>query len=109
MSALLRLIDKPIVTEKAETLRDTENVYTFAVAISANKRQIAAAVQAVFGVDVDEVCTAVVRGKNKRVGTIAGRKANWKKAYVKVSGDQVIEALETAQDFSEEALEEAES
>jgi len=109
MSALLRLIDKPIVTEKAETLRDSENVYTFAVAISANKRQIAAAVQAAFGVDVDEVRTAVVRGKNKRVGTIAGRKANWKKAYVKVAGDQVIEALETAQDFSEEALEEAES
>ena len=40
---------------------------------------------------------------------ITGRKANWKKAYVKVAGDQVIEALETAQDFSEEALEEAES
>ena len=109
MSTLLRLINKPIVTEKAETLRDTENVYTFAVAISANKRQIAAAVTQAFGVDVDEVRTAVVRGKTKRVGMITGRKANWKKAYVKVAGDQVIEALETAQDFSEEALEEAES
>lgn len=107
MSTLLRLIQKPIVTEKAETLRDTENVYTFAVAISANKRQIAAAVTQAFGVEVDDVRTSVVRGKTKRVGMITGRKPNWKKAYVKVSGDQVIEALETAQDFSEEALEEA--
>ena len=109
MSTLLRLIQKPIVTEKAETLRDTENVYTFAVAISANKRQIAAAVTQAFGVEVDDVRTSVVRGKTKRVGMITGRKPNWKKAYVKVSGDQVIEALENAQDFSEEALEEAES
>jgi large subunit ribosomal protein L23 len=109
MSSLLRLIRKPVVTEKAETLRDTENVYTFAVAIGANKRQIAAAVQEAFNVEVDEVRTAVMRGKKKRVGTIAGRKSNWKKAYVKVSGDQVIEALESPTDFSEEALEEAES
>ena len=109
MSTLLRLIRKPIVTEKAETLRDAENVYTFAVALSANKRQIAAAVSQAFGVDVDEVRTAVMRGKTKRVGMISGRKSNWKKAYVKVSGDQVIEALETLTDFSEEALEEAES
>ena len=60
MSALLRLIRKPVVTEKAEALRDTENVYTFAVAMSANKRQIAAAVSQAFGVEVDEVRTAVV-------------------------------------------------
>jgi large subunit ribosomal protein L23 len=109
MSTLLRLIRKPIVTEKAEALRDSENVYTFAVALSANKRQIAAAVSQAFGVEIAEVRTAVVRGKNKRVGTTLGRKPNWKKAYVKVSGDQVIEALESPTDFSEEALEEAES
>tara|TARA_B100001540_G_C15355699_1_gene438966 strand:+ start:173 stop:502 length:330 start_codon:yes stop_codon:yes gene_type:complete len=108
MSTLLRLIRKPLVTEKAETLRDLENVYTFAVALTANKRQIAAAVREAFGVDVDEVRTAVMRGKTKRVGMISGQKPNWKKAYVKVSGDQVIEALETVEDFSEEALEEAE-
>ena len=79
MSTLLRLIQKPIVTEKAETLRDTENVYTFAVAISANKRQIAAAVTQAFGVEVDDVRTSVVRGKTKRAGMITGRKPNWKK------------------------------
>ena len=109
MSTLLRLIRKPISTEKSETLRDTENVYTFAVALTANKRQIAAAVKQAFDVDVDEVRTMVMRGKTKRTGLISGRKPNWKKAYVKVSGDQVIEALETPEDFSEEALEEAES
>jgi large subunit ribosomal protein L23 len=109
MSNLLRLIRKPVVTEKAEALRGAENVYTFAVALSANKRQIAAAVKQAFNVEVDEVRTAVMRGKKKRVGAIAGRKPNWKKAYVKVSGDQVIEALESPTDFSEEALEEAES
>jgi large subunit ribosomal protein L23 len=108
MSNLLRLLKKPVVTEKAETQRDEQNIYTFAVAPKANKRQIAAAVRAAFGVDVEVVRTAIIRGKKKRVGTITGRKSNWKKAYVKVAGDQVIEALEAPADFSEEALEGAE-
>ena len=35
MSALLRLIEKPIVSEKAELLRDSTDTYTFAVALKA--------------------------------------------------------------------------
>ena len=34
MSALLRLIEKPIVSEKAELLRDSTDTYTFAVALA---------------------------------------------------------------------------
>ncbi|MBM66645.1 MAG: 50S ribosomal protein L23 [Myxococcales bacterium] len=105
MSALLRLIEKPIVSEKAELLRDSTDTYTFAVAIDANKRQIAAAVKAAFDVEVIDVRTSIVRGKTRRMGGVTGRRKNWKKAYVRVADGQIIEALEPVEeipDFEEE-------
>lgn len=99
MSSLLRLIDKPIVSEKAELLRDSTDTYTFAVAINANKRQIAAAVKDAFDVEVIDVRTSIVRGKTRRMGRMVGRRKNWKKAYVRVAEGQVIEALEPLEEL----------
>jgi large subunit ribosomal protein L23 len=64
---------------------------TFEVPLDANKTEIKKAVQAVFGVDVVEVHTMVVRGKMKRRGRHVGKRPNWKKAVVTLAEGQTID------------------
>jgi large subunit ribosomal protein L23 len=45
-------------------------------------------------VDVLSVRTAVVRGKEKRMGRYIGRRSNWKKAVVTIAPGQNIEFFE---------------
>lgn len=85
---------RPLVTEKTTTHLGTENTYAFEVGISANKHQIAEAVEALYGVKVAGVRTVVVRGKTKRFGRHAGKKSNWKKAYVKLAPGEAINLYE---------------
>ncbi|SHF01563.1 50S ribosomal protein L23 [Alkalibacter saccharofermentans] len=80
------IILKPIVTEKS--MDDmSENKYTFKVKKDANKIQIKDAVEKIFGVKVEKVYTMNRIGKIKRMGRYAGRRANWKKAIVKLAPD----------------------
>ena len=72
----------PLTTEKADRLRETENVVCFRVSRRANKVQIRRAVEDLFKVEVKGVRTANFTGKNKRWGRFAGRRPNWKKAFV---------------------------
>ena len=48
----------------------------------ATKPEIKKAVEKLFNVKVDEVRVANVHGKVKRQGRYAGRRPDWKKAYV---------------------------
>lgn len=90
MAELHDVLIRPILTEKTTQLESADNVYTFEVGESSNKHQIKAAVESVFGVTVEDVRTAVVRGKSKRFGKYYGKRSNWKKAYVKLSeGDSL--------------------
>jgi len=86
---------KPIVTEKATSLTDKLNRYTFRVSPEANKFQIKDLVEKLYGVKVVRVNTAVMRGKNKsrwtKSGLLRGKTAAWKKAYVTVAAGQTIE------------------
>lgn len=88
------IIRKPVVTEKS--MKDmTNKKYTFIVDKHANKVQIKKAVEEVFGVNVEDVKTANYLGKNKRVGVHLGKKADFKKAIVKLSADsKTIEFFE---------------
>ncbi|MHC1685627.1 MAG: 50S ribosomal protein L23 [Clostridiaceae bacterium] len=88
------IIRKPVVTEKS--MKDmTDKKYTFIVDKHANKVQIKKAVEEVFGVNVEDVKTANYLGKNKRVGVHLGKKADFKKAIVKLSADsKTIEFFE---------------
>ncbi|MBF7095990.1 50S ribosomal protein L23 [Alkalibacter mobilis] len=80
------IIIKPIVTEKS--MDDmSENKYTFKVKKDANKIQIKNAVENIFGVKVEKVFTMNMNGKVKRMGKYTGRRANWKKAIVKLTPD----------------------
>lgn len=86
---------KPIITERATALSEKRNCYTFRVSPDADKYQIKALVEEVYGVKVLSVNTAVVRGKNKsrwtKSGLLRGKTAKWKKAYVKVADGETIE------------------
>jgi len=86
---------KPIITERATKLSEKRNCYTFRVSPDANKYQIKSLIQQIYGVKVESVNTAIVRGKNKsrwtKSGLLRGKTARWKKAYVTVAAGQTIE------------------
>jgi len=85
------VIRAPVVTEKSDQVRETANAYTFEVDKRATKLEIKAAVKQFFGVDVVDVRTAVIRGKQKRVGKSIGQRPNWKKAVVVLKEGQAID------------------
>jgi large subunit ribosomal protein L23 len=90
-----QIILAPLVTEKSTGLKDSQRLLCFKVARSASKIQIKRAVESLFSVKVETVRTAQMHGKMKRVGRSLGRRADWKKAYVKLkSGEKMIEYFE---------------
>ena len=83
-----QVIIRPVVSEKSYVLA-TADKYTFRVHSDAHKTQIKQAVEQLFGVKVAEVWTSNQRGKTRRVGKTAGRRANWKKAIVTLSEGKI--------------------
>ena len=61
--------------------------YTFEVAKSAGKIEIAKAVEEIFKVKVKKVNTVNVRGQLRRQGRSEGYTPSWKKAYVTLTED----------------------
>ena len=90
------IIRRPLVTEKSTLMRETgANVIAFEVDPDANKIQVKAAVEELFKVKVDEVRLFNVRGKVKRMGRWAGRRRNWRKAYVRLKeGEKAPDFIE---------------
>jgi len=87
MKSAYDVIIRPIITEQSMEDLDIKK-YAFEVAKSANKVEIAQAVEQIFGVKVIKVTTETVRGKSKRQGAYPqGKTASWKKAVVKLSAD----------------------
>ena len=89
------IIRKPVITE--QSMADVaDKKYVFEVAMAANKIEIKAAVEAIFGVKVAKVNTLIVGGKVKRTGAYpAGKRADVKKAVVTLTADsKTIEFFE---------------
>ena len=84
MSKAYDIIKKPVLTEKSYDAM-AQKKYTFEVAIGANKTEIKQAIETIFGVKVERVNTARQIGKVKRMGLHSGRRAEVKKAYVKLT------------------------
>lgn len=80
------IIIRPIITEKS-MIGAVNKVYTFEVAKSANKIEIAKACEEVFKVKVAKVNTLSVRGKYRRQGRYEGYTKSWKKAIVTLTED----------------------
>jgi large subunit ribosomal protein L23 len=87
------ILKRPIVTEKMTALQE-KGQYAFEVVLSANKIEIARAVEKKFNVTVLDVRTSRHKGKSKsqmtRKGRFAGRTPAWKKAIVRLKdGDKI--------------------
>ena len=94
MKAPQDIVIRPIVTERS--MSDMEqNKYTFVVDKKANKIEIKKAVEELFDVKVERVNVVNYMGKMRRMGRNIGRKARWKKAFVKLAeGSKKIEFFE---------------
>ena len=88
---VLSVLLGPIVSEKT-TLASANNQYVFKVRTDSNKTEISAAVEELFGVTVEGVTTSNVKGKKKIYRGKTGQRVNWKKAVVRVSEGQMIDA-----------------
>jgi large subunit ribosomal protein L23 len=90
-----QVVLRPLVTEKATTLKDDHNQVSFQVAMDANKIEVRQAVEAIFRVKVTGVRTQVVFGKEKRMGRYLGRRPSWKKAIVTLGEGSKIDLFES--------------
>lgn len=88
------IIISPIITEKSMDLMESNNTYTFKVLKEANKVEIRNAIEEIFHVDVLNVNTMNVRGKQRRLGVHEGKRPDWKKALVKLAENDEIEIFE---------------
>ena len=93
------ILRKPIITEKSVDLKDAARTLCFQVDRHANKREIQEAVEEMFAElrdKIESVHTANFHGKVRRRGWTSGRRADWKKAYVKLkAGTRVPEYAQT--------------
>jgi len=91
----MKILIKPIITEKLTDLGEKLNRYGFIVRKTANKLEIKKAVEDLYGVKVDAVNTIRYSGKNKsrntKSGVIVGRTASVKKAIITVAAGEKID------------------
>lgn len=93
MSAAARHYDTilgPVITEKSTLLSEDSKVVFF-VPLSANKKEIAEAVEELFKVKVTAVNTIRIHGKTKRFRGISGRRSDQKKAVVTLAEGHTID------------------
>ncbi len=92
---LMKVLLAPIISEKSTQIGENHNQYIFRVLDDATKPEIKAAVEFLFSkkdakIEVVGVRVLNVRGKEKKVGKIQGRRRHWKKAYVSLKSGQDI-------------------
>ncbi len=94
---LTDVIRRPLITEKTTIQREDGRTIVFEVAADANKVEIKQAIEHLLGSKVASVRTTIAHGKVKRQGRFSGRRADWKKAYVRLrDGEKMPEFLEGA-------------
>lgn len=93
---LLKVLLGPVVSEKSVSAAESGNQFAFKVATNATKPEIKAAVEMLFEVNVEKIQVLNVKGKTKRFGQRFGKRADWKKAYVRLAAGQDINFAEGA-------------
>ena len=89
---IMTIIQGPHLSEKSHVSAE-KNQIVFKVRPDATKREIKAAVELLFEVSVDNVTVMNYQGKQKRHGLAKGRRASWKKAYVRLAEGSTIDFL----------------
>lgn len=90
---ILSVLRMPHVSEKAARLQELSNQYVFEVSQEATKADVKAAVESLFEVKVEDVNLLTVKGKRKTFRFRAGRRGDWRKAYVKLAAGQSIDVM----------------
>ena len=93
---LYEVIRAPRVSEKTARLQEVSNPYVFEIAKTATKPDLKAAVEKIFDVKVEAVNVLNVKGKGKAFKNRAGRRGDWRKAYVKLAEGQSIDVMAKA-------------
>ena len=91
---LYQIIKKPLITEKGAKQKEQLNQLVFQVDRRANKVLVRNAIESIFKVKVVNVQMMNVRGKQRRVGRNVGKRADWKKAIVRLAPGENIEFFE---------------
>ena len=96
MSTLYEVLRRPVITEKAMTVKEAEQTLVFEVSLHATKTEVKQAVEKLLQVKVENVRTATVEGKERRRGKFSGYRPDWKKAYVRLrENEKMPEYLES--------------
>ena len=92
---LADVIRRPLITEKA-TRAIEQNQYTFEVDHRAAKPDIKAAIEQMFDVKVVGISTMNPPRRTRRVGRFAGKRAQVKKAVVRLADGSAIQLFPEA-------------
>lgn len=88
---LYRVLIGPVISEKATMAAENGNQVVFKVAKDAAKRDIKAAVETLFKVNVESVRVLNRKGKTKRTRYGLGKQSDTRKAYVRLAEGQDID------------------
>ena len=88
------VILEPVVSEKSYDLIQDHNTYTFIVDRRTNKTEVRQAIEAIFDVKVVGVNTINRKGKLKRTGYVIGKRADTKRALVRLAEGDSIDIFE---------------
>ncbi|MGH8108679.1 MAG: 50S ribosomal protein L23 [Arenimonas sp.] len=91
----LSVLLAPLVSEKTSRIQEN-NQFVFEVATTATKAEVKSAVESLFNVKVEAVNVVNVKGKSKSFKNRAGRRGNWRKAYVCLAPGQTIDVMSKA-------------
>jgi len=89
---LMTVLRGPHLSEKSHFVAE-KNQFVFKVRTDATKVDIKQAVELLFEVTVQSVTVINYQGKVKRHGATSGRRAAWKKAYVRLAEGSHIDLL----------------
>ena len=92
---ILAVLRAPLVSEKTARIQEI-NQYVFEVASTATKADVKSAVESLFNVKVEAVNVLNVKGKNKTFRNRAGKRGDWRKAYVRLAEGQTIDVMAKA-------------
>lgn len=90
---ILDVLRAPHISEKTARLQEVSNQYVFEVSRVATKADVKEAVETLFDVKVEDVNLLTVKGKRKTFRFRAGRRGDWRKAYVKLAEGQSIDVM----------------
>jgi large subunit ribosomal protein L23 len=86
-----QVILRPLVTEKGIHRSSRNNQYSFEINALATKDDVRRAVEDLFNVKVEKVCTQTRKGKHRRHRHKQGMTKGWKKAIVTLNAEHRID------------------